>query len=441
MTCESQSTAVQARNYIKSLLLLPAALIKAFTLGICIVGVCLRVPDRLAIPQFWAEDGPILFVQAVSGGLTSLTEPHAGAFYTFQRIAALIVIQFPWEYAPAGFMTFAWFAFIATVLWCLSDRIRAPLVSRALMAIAVAYAPVKNETYLNLINAHWIISGLGLILLLLSETPKKRGGHIFDYSMCVLLGLTGPFCLIYLPLFALRVYFDADKHSKTLLALTILCSLVQIFQVGSREYELMGGELNPPVAQFLSVFTFRFLWTIIGYDTVGFHTLPLPIALTTAFAILAVFLFALWHAFRVGGYRWAVPFLASALVLGATFVEYREKPEALINAARYLFIPIIAFMWGLALAASARPFMFMPILAANLLVFLLHPSWREYDMPDLRWAESVHCLHADPDCIVEIHPRIFEFNVFPPPRGKIMKAHEVIARMRKNADVLKTRRQ
>ncbi|MGY4350500.1 hypothetical protein ACVWXM_006993 [Bradyrhizobium sp. GM7.3] len=218
-----------------------------------------------------------------------LVEPYQGALYTFQRIAALIAVQLPWEYAPIGFMAFAWVAFLSVLLWCMSDRIPAPLYMRAALAIIIAYAPAKNETYLNLVNAHWMLSGLGLLLLLVSTAPTRPIDRVFDYAMCVLLGLTGPFILIYLPIFASRAYLQRDLHSKTLLVLAVALATIQILQIGSRDYQLMGGELSPSAAQFASVFAFRFLRMFIGYDLVPFRTLPLSVAMPVAVTITAAF--------------------------------------------------------------------------------------------------------------------------------------------------------
>ena len=77
-----------------------------FILILCILGLYLRIPDRFFNPQFWAEDGPILFIQAVTGGLQSIFEPYLGALYSYQRIGAFIAVQFPWEYVPSIFMIF-----------------------------------------------------------------------------------------------------------------------------------------------------------------------------------------------------------------------------------------------------------------------------------------------------------------------------------------------
>jgi hypothetical protein len=411
---------------------------KGWILAICVLGLYLRVPDRFINPQFWAEDGPILFIQAVTGGIQSLIEPYQGALYSFQRIAALISVQFPWQYVPTVFMAFAWLAFVVTVLWCLSDRLQIEWPIKIAMALCLAYAPVKNETYLNLINAHWGLCGFGLLLLLMSSAPKNIWQTTFDVGICALLGLTGPFCLIYSPLFVFRAYLQRDRHSYVLLSIIVICTVVQILQLPTRDYQVMGGVLNTSVEQFLSVLDFRFVWMFVGYEFLPFRTLKLPFGILLFLAILALFMIAIRENYRVGGYLRTVPLFAAALVVGATVVSYREMPEALINATRYFFIPIIAFLWGLTLAASSKPRVFVPFLIVSGVAFLSHPSWDEYDMPDLNWNASVECLQKNPNCVVPIHPLYFDFSVFSPQGNRLISAKEIFAQMNVNASSIRS---
>lgn len=406
---------------------------KEWVLAICALGLYLRVPDRFINPQFWAEDGPILFIQAVTGGIQSLIEPYQGALYSFQRIAALIAVQLPWQYVPTVFMVFAWLAFAVTALWCLSDRLQIERPIKIVMALWLAYAPVKNETYLNLINAHWVLCGFGLLLLLMSSAPKNIRQTTFDAGICALLGLTGPFCLIYSPLFVFRAYLQRDRHSYVLLGIIAICMVVQIFQLPTRDYQVMGGVVNTSVEQFLSVLDFRFIWMFVGYEFLPFRTLKLPFGLLIFLAILALFVVTIRENYRVGGYLRTVPLLAAALVVGATAVSYREMPEALINATRYFFVPIITFLWGVTLAAASKPPLFVPFLIASGVAFLSHPSWDEYDMPDLNWNASVECLQKNPDCVVPIHPLYFDFSLFPPQGDRLIPAKEILTRMNANA--------
>lgn len=384
-------------------------------LVLCIFGLYLRVPDRFLIPQFWAEDGTVLFVDAVNEGWKSLFEPYQGALYSYQRIASLIAVQFSWEYVPAIFMLFALASFSITALWCLSSRMPFERPVKIVMALWISYAPIKNEIYLNLINAHWIFCGLGLLLLIMSCPPKDIKQSLFDYGMCFLMGLTGPFCLIYFPLFLLKAYLQRDRQNYIILGIISACVVIQAFQLSTRDYQLMGGVLNPSIEQFLSVINFNFIWKFLGYETLQFRTLGILTSLIIFSLIVALFAFIFIELIKekshFQAYLTSVPLVACLLVLFATIVQYREMPEALINGARYWFIPTITFLWSLTLGAKSRPRVFIPLIIVPAIVFLSHPQWEEYKMPDLGWKESVECLQKNPNCVVLIHPLYFNFEI------------------------------
>jgi hypothetical protein len=399
----------------------------------CIIGVYLRVPDRFLNPQFWAEDGTIFFVQAVTGGIRSLFEPYAGSSYLYERIVALLAVQFNWAYAPAIYMGFAWLAFATTTLWCLSDRLPFVKLTRIAMAACISFAAVKNETYLNLANSIWLTCGLGLLLLLMSRDPAKASQKVFDYSICLLLGLTGPFCVVYAPLFAIKAAVERNRHAFILLGLIALCCGVQVIFLPSRQYEIMGGPLNPSIAQFLSVLDFRFLWMFIGYNTMPFRTLNLWVAAPLLAGIVLIFSVTIWQNYREGGFVRMVPLLACALVIAAVVIQYREMPEALVNAARYFFVPIVTFLWGLVLAAERKPLFFAPLVVLSFVAFLSHPAWDEYAMPDLNWREYADCLRTNPECVAPVHPAGFGLSISLPTATGLVSAKEISDRMRANA--------
>jgi hypothetical protein len=279
-----------------------------------------------------------------------------------------------------------------------------------------------------LINSHWVFCGLGLLLLIMEKPPENPGARAFDYGVAVLAGLTGPFCLIYAPLFALKAWFRRDRRSILLLGIIVVCCIIQMKQLHTREFQLISGPLNPSLAQILSVLDQRFLWMFTGYDLMQFHTLALPIAALGLLAIMLLSAAILRECVKNGGYEATVPLFACILVTGATFFEYRSMPEALIGIPRYFFIPIVTFLWALVLAAHSRPLVFVPLLVAPVIAFLSHPSWSEYDMKDLHWAVGADCLKVNPDCKVRIHPLYVPFSVFSPSAHRLLTAREIEAR-------------
>src|SRR3989304_8909630 len=80
----------------------------AIAVCLCLGGLLyLRRPDAFYNPQFFAEDGIILFREAHAYGFASLLVPYSGYYHTFSRLAALagglfsLALVPVWVYKPA----------------------------------------------------------------------------------------------------------------------------------------------------------------------------------------------------------------------------------------------------------------------------------------------------------------------------------------------------
>ncbi|WP_043160848.1 hypothetical protein [Bradyrhizobium sp. Ai1a-2] len=404
--------------------------VKLSVMAATIGALYMRCPDRFVRPQFWAEDGPVLFTQAITGGLASLLEPISGALYTAERIGALFAATFfSIAAAPAVYEVVATAMLLTVVLYALSTRLPFDVLTRVLLAITISFAPVKNETFLNLINAHWAFCGLGLILLAMSRPPRTPLQAATDYILCALMGLTGPFTLIYSPLFAAKLYFNRSRHALILLLIALATAAIQLAYLPSREYQIPAGSWDTSPATFFSVLVYRFIWMIIGYDILPYTLLPLVVGFLITMVIVAFCAVVTVVLIRRHEFERSVPILACALVLAATFAQYREMPETLIGAARYFYIPIVTLLWFVILIRKAVPFVAYPILASSFLVFLRHPAWPEYTLQDLHWRQASACLLQDPSCVVEINPVQFKFNVSLPHPERLQSASKELADM------------
>src|SRR5436190_23821070 len=58
------------------------------TLLVCGMILFARRPDLIRLPQFWAEDGAVFFLQSRTLGADALIEPSAGYLHTVQRLVA-----------------------------------------------------------------------------------------------------------------------------------------------------------------------------------------------------------------------------------------------------------------------------------------------------------------------------------------------------------------
>lgn len=141
-----------------------------------------------------------------------------------------------------------------------------------------------------------------------------------------------------------------------------------------------------------------------------FKTLYLSVGILIFLVVLVLFTVFFFKNYKAGGYLRTVPLLACVLVIGVTVVQYREMPETLINATRYFFIPLLIIPG---------------------VVFLLHPSWNEYEMPDFNLKASAEYLQRNRDCVVPIHP--LNFSIFSPKTDSLISADEMFVRMHNNS--------
>ncbi len=165
--------------------------------------ILIRFSERLSCPQFWGEDGQIFYKQAYDSGLLSLSFPHAGYLHSYQRVVALLSQGVDILIAPQFFNAFALLAQLCfyLVVWCRTNRLG--ISGKILMTLAPFLIPTGGDVLLNLTNSMWILS-LGLVLVMLSNTPRTTGQWGLHLVYILIAGLTGPFSIIFSPLFLIR---------------------------------------------------------------------------------------------------------------------------------------------------------------------------------------------------------------------------------------------
>ncbi len=189
-----------------------------------------RRPDALTNPQFWAEDGRVWFAQAYNQGIIySLTTPEAGYFQTISRLTAIFSQYFPFDYAPLIFNLVAVAAKIFVVQFILSKRVTnflPALWMRIFAAFFYLAIPHSYETHANLTNAQWHLALLGC-LIIIAAPPVTRIWKVFDFAVISIFALSGPFCLLLLPVALIKFYAEGNRWILTLLIVIAAGCLIQ----------------------------------------------------------------------------------------------------------------------------------------------------------------------------------------------------------------------
>jgi hypothetical protein len=309
-----------------------------------------RRPDEFFAPQFSVEDGALFFRQALEDGPASILRPYVDYLHLFPRLVAWGASFLPVLWAPA---LYAWTS-LAVILGVCAYlfRPRAGLPRPALLAVCLAFAPNAVFLFGNITHSQWFLAFL-LPVLAVQEEPRDRRGAAADLALLALVGLTGPFAILALPLFAFRWARDRAAHSLRMLAVCAACAAVQgALLLSHRWTELYIGWSARYWTHMLSM---RLGGELLLGETIA-TTAPtwLLVALTAGmFAGLAYLVRGV-----PAGRRFAAALAGFSLALLVAFysksVSHLEQPHRWGQCGRYFLVPLVSTLW-IAVAGLETP--------------------------------------------------------------------------------------
>jgi hypothetical protein len=199
-----------------------------------------RRPDGISNAQFWAEDGRIWYAQAYNeGALRALLLPAGGYLQSFSRLIAGLSLAVDLRHAPLLFYVAAVLVQALPPLYLLSSRYAAlmpDLRVRSLAALLVIGAPNGFEIQSNVTNTQTHLALLSL-LIVLAAPPRGLAGAVFDAFFLILGGLSGPTCILLLPIAMLVWRHEPSRWRAAVVLLVLLPASVQLVT-----YLSTGGE-------------------------------------------------------------------------------------------------------------------------------------------------------------------------------------------------------
>jgi hypothetical protein len=279
--------------------------------------------DAFAHPQFWAEDGNLLWLQQYLHGPRVIFLPYAGYLHILQGIAAAIAALFDPIHAPT---LYAWSALIFVAWGAFSIVIAAPNAALGfLLGASLSLAPNPGgEIFGNLINLQWFL-GPALAAVLcgtIPSSPVRVGNQI---SFVVFAGLSGPFAAMRLPVAVLRFAYTRHWLFGIAIALGVL-NLILILQ------------LSPPLQRIGEPNILHLLQTALmrcaGASVMG--------VIAAIVVILTSLVVRDGRLFRIG-----ILFFALVVIVG-TIWKFRYYPNVFdspYNGPRYFYIPQLALIW------------------------------------------------------------------------------------------------
>lgn len=336
-----------------------------------------RRPDAFLNPQFWAEDGGVWYSQAYNlGWLHALTLPEGGYFNTLPRLVASLALALPLAYAPL-FMNSVGLCFQALpVVVLLSSRCAGwgPLWVRAFYAAVYLALPNSWEINVNITDAHFHLA-LVCFLIAIATPPPNLAWKVFDVTVLLLVGLTGPWEIVLCPLVLLWWWLRRYPWSLVVLTITAACAALQGFVLLS--YSGAGQRDTPHLgATFMRFFRLLagnvFSGALIGQNALGIAG-SIPTVLLISLCGLCVLLYAFRQApleqrlFTVFCFALFAASLSHPIIKGTT-----SQWVMLLNdqGARYWFFPMLASLWALVWCVTRAPSLWVRRATAVLLLLL-----------------------------------------------------------------------
>ena len=218
------------------------------------VVVCARFSLRLMHAELWAEDGTIFYPNAYYSGIHCLLWPLGGYLNTVQRLGALLAVwtHLPLLWLPTFFAIFSLSIQSAVAVYLVSSRFDSLWPhwgSRAVFAFLYLALPNSYETFGVLTNSQW---NLAILAFLVVVTPPQssRAWRVFDMSVLLVSGLSGPFGVVLFPFCLLTLWrHRTDPAAKAeLWTRTIVLGLAVATQLhflislhGSRKVGALGA--------------------------------------------------------------------------------------------------------------------------------------------------------------------------------------------------------
>lgn len=215
-------------------------------------------PRSIVAAEFWGEDGPVWYAQAYNLGFASLLIPEGGYLNTLQRLLALLAQPFELAKAPTIMAAMALALQVTPAVYLLSKRLDKEwpsLSGRLAFAVLFVIMPNATETSVTVTNSQWYLALLAL-LIVAGDVPRGKIGCAVDVLVLLVSGLSGPFCIILLPIAAHRACRCPTEERSQRIGRLVLLAVTATIQC---LFILQGGRSVGPLGA-----TPHLLFTIIA---------------------------------------------------------------------------------------------------------------------------------------------------------------------------------
>jgi hypothetical protein len=360
----------------------------------CAVLLALRKPWALHTPQLWAEDGSIFLTQDEQMGVRAWWEPYNGYLHLLPRLIAWIASHTAdpaWWPAIYNGLSFA--ITVGLFVRLASQRVELPAKPWIMLSFVLVVG--TGEVLINATNLQWV-TAFYLILQLFTRSAVTIPQRVGDLAILLVIGLNGPFALMFLPLVVWRAWRERNVDTLLALAADGLCAAIQgwLLMHTGPGLNLHSGNEPFRLSMFLSIIGSRLVsWPLFGPAAV--RAWPQWAHAVIGIAIIVPLL--VWALRTDARRRWRSVIVAAFCLITIASV-YRARADTwnssdLVNGDRYFYIPRVLLTWLIIWELDARPrWVAWTARVICLLAIVMHaPRFMLPAPPDYHWAE-----HCDP---------------------------------------------
>ena len=378
------------------------------TCVLALVVLLVRKPHAFFSPQFFVEDGTVFFLDDHEKGGAALFEPYEGYLHLIPRLIAAVAGAVRLEFRPAVYSYGSLLVLISIIFYV--QRSRIPVVHKNLLALAIVCVPVGAFIFMHLTNLHSFTAVL-LLVILLQERPASRRGALLDTALVLLAGLSGPFCIMFLPLLPLRW----RMHGRSRYEVALACLFIATAAV---QCALLLRTGNAIQASPFANFSFAALHGFVGKMLLGNRLAEAlsPAALAVIFYVLLVVGIAgLISCDR----KLRTPALLVALagVICTAAGLYRadlvlDQADPFKSHIRYFYLPYLMAAWFFLFVSSGR----QPVgrIACGVLGLMLFAALSKFSQStprDYHWADYADRIRSGAPVVVPINWKGWEIVV------------------------------
>ncbi|KTD14142.1 hypothetical protein Lgra_0752 [Legionella gratiana] len=292
--------------------------------------------DILSGKYLWAEDGTIFINEAQFIGFASLWKPYAGYLHVYPRLVAIIANYFSLDIRPIIYFI-GWMLSYLFLFWILNKKAKifeTSFLSLVFLFILVSFQRYNSQNLFNISYSQWML-GAALSLLVLTKDPSFKSSAL-NIILLFLLGLTGPFSLILIPILILKSFIIKDFRKNIWMYLVVIGSGIVQLCILLHSERLGSKTIDPHIWDWLTSF--------IQIVLFGANTVLTKICALFFYVILMITMFSKTNLTLKQSeikIQVALNMMGAVLFIFAAQWACKENPMAvaLDDATRYVWIP------------------------------------------------------------------------------------------------------